>query len=324
MKIALVTPSAATRRTGNRHTAQRYAAFLRGAGHKVRALSRWDGTDCDLMIALHARKSADSIAQFRARFPVRPLVVVLTGTDLYRDIRSDLSAQASLEAATLLITLQELGKYELPQHLRGKARTVYQSAARVARHGRGPRTAFRICVLGHLREEKDPFRVAFALRLLPDLRLEVVHAGDALSPDLAEHARDLMRGDARYRWIGGVSHPKALEWLAASHLMVLSSRMEGGANVICEAARAGIPILASRISGNVGMLGRSYPGYYPLADEHALARLIRRASSEREFYRRLTVATAKRRHLFSPAAECRGLRAVVGQAVRIAAKADLT
>ena len=169
MKIALVTPSAATVRTGNRHTAQRYAGFLRGAGHQVRTASRWDGTDCDLMIALHARKSADSIAQFRARFPARPLVVVLTGTDLYRDIHSDACAQASLDAATLLITLQELGKYELPRRLRGKARTVYQSA-RVESRTRAPRTPFRICVLGHLRDEKDPFRAALALRLLPRSR----------------------------------------------------------------------------------------------------------------------------------------------------------
>src|SRR5512134_2658953 len=135
MRIAIVTPSAASARTGNRHTAQRYAAFLRDAGHRVRTASAWDGAECDLMIALHARKSSESIARFRARFPARPLIVVLTGTDLYRDIRVDAAARRSLEAATLLVTLQDMGELELARRLRPKVRTVYQSA-RVARRAR--------------------------------------------------------------------------------------------------------------------------------------------------------------------------------------------
>jgi glycosyltransferase involved in cell wall biosynthesis len=90
--------------------------------------------------------------------------------------------------------------------------------------------------------------------------------------------------------------------------------MEGGANVICEAARAGVPVLASRVPGNVGMLGPRYPGYYRLADERALARLIDRASTEARFYARLKAGTAARRHLFAPAAERRGVLAVVREA----------
>src|SRR5512145_127990 len=124
MRIAIVTPSAASTRTGNRHTAQRYAAFLRAAGHRVRVASAWDGAACDLMIALHARKSHDSIARFRAHHPGHPLLVVLTGTDLYRDIRTDPSAQASLEMASLLVSLQEMGRLELARRLRAKVRVI--------------------------------------------------------------------------------------------------------------------------------------------------------------------------------------------------------
>lgn len=318
MRIAIVTPAAASTRTGNRHTAQRYAALLRGAGHRVRVASRWDGADCDLMIALHARKSHDSLARFRARFPQRPLVVVLTGTDLYRDIRTDARAQRSLEVATLLVTLQDLGALELAPRLRPKVRTVYQSA-RVSRRAAPPRRRFRMCVLGHLRDEKDPFRCALALRHLPAATdLEVVHVGDALVPELAAEARRLMRADPRYRWLGGAPHSRALAWLAASHLLVVSSRMEGGANVICEAGRAGVPVLASRIRGNVGMLGRDYPGYYPLGDERALARLIDRARRDPAFYRALRAGVAARRPLFAPASERRGLLAVAREAARIA------
>ena len=86
-----------------------------------------------------------------------------------------------------------------------------------------------------------------------------------------------MRREPRYRWLGGRTHAQTLGWIARSHLLVVSSAMEGGANVIAEAARIGTPVLASRVSGNVGMLGRNYPGYFPLFDERALAGLIEKS-----------------------------------------------
>ena len=319
MKITIITPSAGGTRTGNWHTAQRYAAFLRGAGHAVRTASRWDGAACDLMIALHARKSHDSIARFRRRFPDRPLVVVLTGTDLYRDLPADVSARASLELATLLVTLQDQAERELAPRLRQKVRVVYQSARTEARTGRSTRR-FRICVLGHLREEKDPFRAALALaHLRGDGAVEVVQIGQALTPEMAATARRLMDREPRYRWIGGVAHSRALGWLASSQLLVVSSRMEGGANVVCEAVRTGVPVAASRIPGNVGMLGTDYAGYFALGDERALARLIDRARLDRAFYRRLQTSIGRRRHLFAPDAERRSLLRVVREAERLVA-----
>ncbi len=324
MRIALITPAASTPRSGNRQTARRYGAFLRRAGHRVHAASSWDGSRSDLMIALHARKSHASIASFRARYPDRPLVVVLTGTDLYGEIDTDALARESLESATLLVTLQELGRLELAPRLRHKLRVVFQSA-RAPRRKRKAKGRFRICVLGHLREEKDPFRAALALAHLPAATgVELVQLGDALSPGMALEARSLMRADRRYRWLGSRPHSRALAWLASSHLLVVASRMEGGANVVCEAARAGVPVLASRIRGNVGMLGRKYPGYFPLGDGRALSRLIDRARRDRAFYRRLERGLAARRALFAPAAERRGLLAVVSEAVRLAGRRKQT
>lgn len=318
MKIVIVTPAAASARTGNRHTAQRYARFLRSGGHDVRILTQWNGEPVDLMIALHARKSHAAMARYRAAHPDAPLVLVLTGTDLYRDLADDRDAQASLDLATLIVTLQDRGIDELAARHRRKVRAIYQSA-QVARVAAPPRRKFRVCVVGHLRDEKDPFRAALAAALLPDAaRLEVVQLGDALSTDMASAARDFAARDERYRWLGGVPHWKALDWLARSHVLVVSSRMEGGANVICEAARIGTPVLASAIAGNVGMLGKTYPGYYPLADERALARLIERAMTDGTFYRRLQKALAARRHLFVPSAERRGVVAVVKEATRLA------
>jgi putative glycosyltransferase (TIGR04348 family) len=240
---------------------------------------------------------------------------VLTGTDLYRDIRSDRNARASLALADRLIVLQDMGKLELAQAYRRKTRVIYQSA-RARASGEPSSSRFRVAVIGHLREEKDPFRAALALAHLADLpEIEIVHLGEALSPGMAGEARRLMRADRRYRWLGNVPHRAALGWLSRSDLLVLSSRMEGGANVVCEAAAAGVPVIASRVSGNVGMLGRGYPGYYRLADERSLARQIRRAALEPAYYARLERLTAARRPLFRPAAEREGLRRLLAELV---------
>lgn len=318
MNIIIVTPAASSARTGNRRTAMRYAAFLRGAGHRARIVTRWDGADCDLMIALHARKSHDSIRRYREAFPARPLVLVLTGTDVYRDIATDADARQSLEDATRLVVLQEDALRQLPRRLRARTRVVVQSAEIAPSHPK-PRRVFRACVIGHLREEKDPFRAAAALEHIDAaLPIELVHLGDALAADMAGEANAWMRRDSRYRWLGGVPHARALSWLARSHLLIVSSRMEGGANVICEAALAGTPVLASRISGNIGMLGRDYPGYFRTGDERALARLLLRAQRDPAFYRALARALRRRRSLFLPTSERHGLLRVVDEAKRAA------
>lgn len=311
MNIQIVAPAGAGLRSGNRHTAQRWRDFLRGAGHCVTVASKWDGGNTDMLIALHARKSSASVEHFHAAHPQRPLVVVLTGTDLYRDIRTHASARRSMALATRLVVLQEDGRRVLPRSLHAKTSVIYQSAATEIRH-HAPAHRFRIAVVGHLRAEKDPFRTVMALaHLPPGDGIEIHQLGEALAPELAKAARDWMRREPRYHWLGSRPHAETLRRMAACQLLVVSSVMEGGANVICEAGRIGMPVLASRISGNVGMLGAEYPGYYRVGDEKALARLIGRAAGDRDYLRALKRAVLARRALFAPANERRGVLQLV-------------
>jgi putative glycosyltransferase (TIGR04348 family) len=298
-----VTPAGPGTRNGNRHTALRWAAFLRAAGHKVAVSTELEAPGADMLLALHARRSHASIKAFPRD---RPLVLALTGTDVYRDIRSSAEAQESLERAERLIVLQPKAAEELPARLRRKVGVVVQSSSTRLRH-RPLASAFRVCVIGHLRAEKDPLRTLLCLPFVPqDLAIDVVHLGAALDPALTPRT-----DDPRYRWLGSVPHARALRWLASSHAMVISSRMEGGANVVCEALRIGVPVLASRISGNVGLLGAGYDGYFPLEDERALARLIARAATDRRFYGRLKAQVSRLRNLVAPQAEARALLAII-------------
>ncbi len=317
MKIVLVTPAGSRQRTGNRVTALRWARLLSSLGHHVQVATAWHGQQADVLIALHARRSAASIHRFHRRRPGHPLVVVLTGTDLYRDLARVSAARRSLDMATRLITLQEEGRRSLPGRWRRKTRVVYQSAAAARPTETG--SDFDVCVVGHLREEKDPFRCAYALPFLPaGSRVRVRHLGRALDPGHEAEARRLAAALPRYQWLGEVSPGKVREVMRRSRLLVVSSRMEGGANVIAEALACGLPVLASRVPGNVGMLGRDYAGYFPLGDERALAKLMARAETEPAFYATLARQCRQRRHLMRPARERQALAAVVNEAVRSA------
>lgn len=297
MRIILITPASAHSRLGNRHTAARWACLLRELAHRVTIQTDWDNEPADLMIALHARRSHGSLMRFRRAFPQRPVVLALTGTDLYRDIRIDADAQESMRQADRMIVLQDMGPRELPSLLRSKTRVIYQSAA-VAAAAAPLKSCFEVAVSGHLREEKDPFRVAAAMHHLPVAsRIRVSHLGAAMSDAMAREAARWTKEEPRYRWLGEVAHGRAMRILGRSRLLVISSRMEGGANVVSEAIVAGVPVIASRVPGNVGMLGRNYVGYYPVENERALARLLYRAEFDAAFYARLRRLCAARRPL---------------------------
>lgn len=308
--IVIVTPALADANNGNWQTARRWARMLRGS-HGVRLAPAWDGGDEALMIALHARRSAASVAAWRAHEARAPLIVVLTGTDLYRDIASDPSAQASLHAADRLIVLNDLGAQYLPPELRSKARVILQSCS--ARQPLDKTAAhLRALMVGHLREEKSPRTYFEAARLLAprdDILLD--HVGAALDPRLGAEATDLMRTCPQYRWLDGLPHAATRRRIQAAHVLVHPSRMEGGAHVVIEAVRSGTAVLASRIDGNVGLLGEDYAGYFPVGDAASLAALLQRVRDDPAALARLRDQCAARAALFEPSREAGSLDRVV-------------
>jgi putative glycosyltransferase (TIGR04348 family) len=307
MRIGIVTPAPPRSRYGNRVTALRWARILRKLGHRVSIVQDYQSEPYDLLVALHARRSYRAARWFHREHPERPLIVALTGTDLYRDLPRSRRAQKSLELATHIVTLQPKAEEELRPELRRKVRVIYQSAPphpKTPARRSGSRRTFDVCVIGHLRPVKDPFRAALAARLLPaSSRVRILHVGAAMTKDMAKRAQREMKVNPRYRWLGEQAGWRVRQILPSSELCVLSSKLEGGANVVSEAIVAGVPLLASRIPGSAGLLGGRYPGYFPVGDTEALARLLHRAESSPKFLMALKFHCTKLIRLFHPTRE---------------------
>jgi len=313
MRIILITPAPPQSRAGNRATATRWASILRSLGHRVDIATTYTGQNADLMIALHAWRSAESIQQFADACPERPLIVAITGTDAYRFIHSHPETTLrSIHLADRLVGLHDLIGNTLPQHERRKLAVIHQSAEPVGK--RVPYTRyFHVSVMGHLRDEKDPMRPAMAVRDLPaGSRIRVHHYGKAHTAEYAERALAEMKSNARYTWHGEIAHHKIRQVYRRTHLLVLPSRMEGGANVISEAIVAGVPVIASDIEGSMGLLGDDYAGYYPVENEQALSALLLKAESDNAFYRKLEQACIARQPLFTPENETSRWRELLG------------
>lgn len=305
----------------------RWARLLRELGHHVTVAVDYDGHDADAMIALHAWRSAEAIRRFSVDHPERMLAVVLTGTDLYCFQHSHPEPTlASMARADVLVGLHARVADDVPSALRARLQIVYQSAEPPARRLPPLRRRFEIAVVGHLREEKDPLRAALAVRGLPPAsRLAVIHLGRAYDERWATAAHAAMAGNDRYRWRGEVPHGEVRRVLARARALVMSSLMEGGANVVAEACVAGLPVIASDIPGNRGMLGDGYPGYYPAGDTDALRACLLRIEREPAFLEALRQACVARAALFRPERERAALAQVLerGGAARRAATARL-
>ena len=306
MKILIASPEPEASDYGNGVTARRWASLLTELGHRIRIAKDFDGDRYDALVALHAKKSADCVRAFHARLPGAPVVIALTGTDLYPGLAASGVDPAVLERAARIVTLQERGVLQLPPELRSRARVITQSQPAVA--ARAPRDdRFEVAFLAHARPVKDPLLPAAAARLLPDSsRILISHAGAARESDMLRSITTESAANARYDWLGPLPRDAALDLLARSRLLLLTSRHEGGANVVTEALALGVPVLSTDIPGSVGLLGEDYPGYFPVGDRQRLAEALDASEHNRGgFYDLLRERCAALRFLASPDREKR-------------------
>ncbi len=316
-RICLVTPALAAANNGNWHTARRWAHMLNGP-FEVLLTDRWRGEAADVLLALHARRSAGSIQDWAQAQPDRPIALALTGTDLYRDIHHDATAQRSLALARRLVVLQERAVDDVPAAWRGKAVVCFPSVEAMPAPPRAPVPPLDLAMVGHLRPEKDPPTLFAALRRLAgrgDWRFE--HVGAALDDGLGAQARALQLELPAYQWIGALEHAATRERIACAHVLVNASVVEGAPTVVVEAVASGTPVLASRIPGHVGLLGADYPGLFEPGDADALATLIKSCLDEPAMLPALSQAAARRAPLFEPAREQATLRALMAELLEI-------
>jgi glycosyltransferase involved in cell wall biosynthesis len=298
-RIAIARPP--DRQGGNLTTALRWQGILTDLGHQVSLAEGWEpGAEPGphLLIALHARRSGPAIEAFRAAHPEGALIVAATGTDLYEDLPAGeahgRAALAGFEAADRILVLQDLAPAALPEHLRPKTRVLYPSVQGLPTKPGSPPIStcpLQVSILAELRRVKDPLLVLDALELIPQqVELNITHAGAGDEPDLIERARAASQQNSRYQWVGALSHEKALELLAQSHLTLNTSRSEGCAGAVVEALALDIPLLASNIAGNRGVLGETHPGLFGVGDASALAAHLRRACAEEGYREDLRLA----------------------------------
>lgn len=312
--VGIVTPAPPGSRRGNRLTAERWAERLGQLGLRAEVVESYSDEPFDVLIVLHAGHGAPAVRRFGERFPQRPLIVTVTGTDIYTDTFDRTAVAQSLTVADRVVVLQSATAADLPDDVRSKVRVIFQSAEPPTWREPVRSDRFEIAVAGHLRPVKDPFRAAAAARLLgSDSSVRILHLGAALSPEMANRARREAAENPRYEWFGDLPHEQALAVISRCRLVTMTSLSEGGPAVIPEAIVAGVPLIASRVAGCVGMLGDDYPGLFAPGDTAGLARLFGRAESDAEFYQSLQEACDRLRPRFRPAAETAAWRHLLAE-----------
>jgi putative glycosyltransferase (TIGR04348 family) len=324
LKFLINTPAPRGSTKGNRITAERWSGILRELGHTVRVTDRFEASNsshhADCLIALHAMRSAPAIRAFSSNFPERPIVLCLTGTDIHRDLPGErgkanqLAAIESLKIANQIVLLEPESKSLLRPKFARKVSVIFQSAVPIAKPLAPLKRSFEVSILGHLRWEKDPLRIAYAARSLPETsRIQVKHLGGAYTAALKRKAQLETERNARYTWLKERPFAESQRLLARSRLTVLTSRIEGAPSVFSEAIVNDVPILASRIAASMGMLGRNYPGLFDVGDTQQLTELMWKAETEPVFYRQLKTACRKLKRRFGRPAELKSWRMLVGK-----------
>jgi putative glycosyltransferase (TIGR04348 family) len=309
MRIQLITRSPRSSSNEAAVSARRWDCMFRSLGHRVEVTARYRGRSADLLVAIEATENAESIRRFHEEHPCSPIVIMLGANEAYRDLQSETELLELLDTATRLVVTQGRTGVSFPPHLRRKTWLIHQSALPLIRRPRPPRDTFQICVVGHQRPSDDAFRVAQAVRALPETsKVRVIHVGQTDSEHLEQRAQEESRNNDRYLWLGSRSHSQMRRLIAGSHLVAITARREGAMSGLSEAVMSAVPVVSSRLYGPRGLLGDDYAGFFPPGDTGALAELIQKAETNSEFYDRLKAQCGRAARYLQPERERAALR----------------
>lgn len=312
MKIQIVSPSSSVKRTGNTCTSSQWMELLIEAGHEVTREAAYKPGKVDLLIALHAERSYRAIEKYRSEHPGGPLIVGLGGTDIYPSVTP--TGYRSMEMADALIALQDKAIEQVPEPFRDKVHIILQSAHPFPSPRPKSTRYFDLCVVGHLRDVKDPMLAAWASRSLPeDSTIRIRHAGGILDAKYQAIVSVERNINPRYEWLGELSGDDTARLISSCYAMILSSQSEGGARVVGESIVNGTPVLSTRIDGIVGLLGEDYPGFFPVGNDEKLAELMYRLETDADFREELQTATREKTPRFSRKLELKLLDQLVSQ-----------
>ncbi|MBT6399646.1 glycosyltransferase [Akkermansiaceae bacterium] len=298
MKVCVASPYPLSELKGNSVTTDRIVAMLNEGGVEARGSYGNDGEPADILITLHAIKGAPAVFDFKKKTPNGRVIILLTGTDIYQGLAegSQIGGDA-LQVADRIVVPQEAALRKLPEKVRGKTVVIRPSLDPIAVKATSSQSPFVISVVGHLRPVKRPFLTIETLAQHPEWSdLEVWQIGQALDAEMRKTAEFWMEEDKRYRWCGGLPREESLALCAKSSLTINSSILEGGANAVLEAMTMGVPVLASRIEGNVGLMGDDYPGYF---EEGGMAKALEAIMHQRVDLDEWSLLLADRLPLFS-------------------------
>lgn len=312
MQVVISSPYAIDSLHGNTVSAMRIAGILEESGHVVEVIESGDSIadDSGALIALHARKSHVSVVAMKRQSSESKVILYLTGTDLYEDIPNGCpQAIESLELADTIVVSQEASFQSVPEAYQGKTRVVYNSI--ILPHLEPvDREVDLFVIASHLRSVKQPFFVVEALKLLEeDVRVKLM--GAEIDIGNAELATKLSSDDSRFEWLGEQTYEQTLTWMRRSMATINTSLSEGGANSVGESIALGRPVLASRIEGNIGMLGAEYDGYFDSDSPAALAELMKRICNDDSYLKHLEQQVLKQSAKYSRVNEAKGWLALL-------------
>lgn len=319
MNILIIAPKVQSNNSGNQATAKRWQQLLIEARHQVEISDSFQAQIPDILIAIHLRKSHQSIVDFKSKFPSKPLITLGAGTDLYRDLSNQKYIdiiKKSIKLSDTILVLQNLATSLFDEEAQKKVTVIYQSTdidsfpTKVDPHS--DKKEFRVVVIGHPREIKDSLRAALASRELPShSNIKVKLCGKPANSELLALIQQEAASNSRFHWQGELSRKQTWSTLRSSDVMVISSLGEGGANVVSEACVIGLPVLATKIDGNIGLLGEGYQGYFQPRGTKQLSSLMLRCEQNKAFLQTLREQIKSKSNLFSKQQESLTLQKVI-------------